>query len=125
MTKNTSGLEKYRVEKIKEKRDKVITTIEDFKTLNRTINFSRIAKASRVSRRFLYAHQDIKELITSQIPLSAERERNKVVQFKASDQSKDHKIRTLTEKCRNLQKTNFDLREEIKTLQSYIDEISQ
>lgn len=124
MNKNTDGLKAYQLTRSTEKSDAVKKAIDDLKILNQEINFVSVAKKSGVSRKYIYSKPELSELIRVEKPASIVKAKSKIVQFSASAKSAEHKIKTLTARCKYLMNENADLKKEIKLLQQHIEDLT-
>jgi len=124
MNKNIDGLKKYHHTRSLNKREAVEKAINSLRDLNQEINFLSVAKKAGVSRQYIYLQADLSELIRKEKPASIIRNKSKIMQFSASAKSTEHKIKTLTARCKYLTQENADLKKEINILQQHIEQKS-
>lgn len=111
---DTSGIVQFQKNKSKEKKDSVISALNEMIAVGSTISKAEVCKRSGVSRTFLYSNPDLLELINAAVlgAPRAPREPKKTT----TDKSKDLIIESLKRRNALLEKENKELRHEKELL---------
>ena len=124
MNNKLKGLTQYREKRSEEKRDNVKKATRELFDLNELVNVNSVARRANVSRRYLYNHDDLMNLIKNMKGPSLARNQKKVSNFKASEKSNVAQLRLIKIQYQKLLKENKDLKGEVRTLQAYIDDLT-
>jgi hypothetical protein len=123
MVRNLKGLEEHRKAQSKEKKEAAMSAIKELLSLNEVVNINAVSEKANVSRRYIYNNPDLIKLIEEAKGPSLIRNQKKITSFKASAKSNDAQLRLIKERYQKVLKENKALKDEIKTLQLYIEQI--
>ncbi len=119
-TRNVEGLRTTAQKRADATRSRVEEALQLLLREQRLINFSSVAQTAQVSTAWLYQHDDIKQRIVHLRGQQSPKPKTWVPpQVRASDVSKDHVIRTLSERLKRVEAENEALRKALKVAWGY------
>ena len=119
-TRNVEGLRTTAQKRADATRSRVEETLQLLLREQRPINFKSVAETAQVSTAWLYQHDDIKQRIAHLRGQQSPKPKTWISpQTRASDTSKDHVIRTLTERLKRVEAENEELRKALKVAWGY------
>ena len=122
MGTNINGLLNYSQSKSNTAIDKVDAAIKELSFTGGKINFNTVAKASGVSKNFLYNNEDLKTRIEELRNRQINHNINQRAKFDKTSKSKDVIISTKDRKIAKLEEENTRLRLQIEFLQTRLYE---
>lgn len=119
-TRNVEGLRATAQQRADATRSRVEETLQLLLREQRPINFKSVAEAAQVSTAWLYQHDDIKQRIEHLRGQQLPKPKAWIPpQTRASDASKDHLIRSLSERLKRVEAENEELRKALKAAWGY------
>jgi Family of unknown function (DUF6262) len=119
-TRNIEGLRATAQKRADAARNRVEEALQLLLREQRPINFKSVAETAQVSTAWLYQHDDIKQRIAHLRGQQSPKPKTWMPpQTRASDTSKDHVIRTLTERLKRVEAENEELRRALKVAWGY------
>ncbi len=119
-TRNVEGLRITAQKRADATRSRVEEALQLLLREQRPINFKSVAKTAQVSTAWLYQHDDIKQRITHLRGQQLPKPKTWIPpQTRASETSKDHVIRSLSERLKRIEAENEELRKALKVAWGY------
>jgi len=120
--RNTEGLKKHARRKSEETVKKIDEAIQRLIKAGEKINFNSVSLEARVSKSYLYTHQEIKERIENLRKQQEAVPSLKQIKREMTDASKDIIIAAKNKRIKELEAENKRLKEELKTLRGKLYE---
>ncbi|BAF60091.1 hypothetical protein PTH_2660 [Pelotomaculum thermopropionicum SI] len=120
--RNTGGMKKHARHKSEETVKKVDEAIQRLIKAGEKINFNSVSLEARVSKSYLYTHQEIKECIENLRKQQAAAPSPKQIKREMTDASKDIIIAAKNKRIKELEAENKRLKEELKMLRGKLYE---
>lgn len=105
-----------------ESREKTLKAISELKDLGKPVNFNTVQKRSGVSKHYLYAHEDIRQIIESCRTEESEKAAAWHKKYDRTSKSKDVLISAKDKRIAKLEEENRRLRKELETLRRVLYE---
>lgn len=102
--------------------EKVLKTIDQMTVTGQKINFNSVAKASGISKSFLYDTEEIRERIEKQRNCEVDNEMNRRAKYDKTSRSKDVIIDAKEKRIAKLEEENKNLKAEISLLRRLLYE---
>lgn len=117
---NQEGLQRNYAERTGAAREKAMKAIQELKNQGMQINFSTVAKQSKVSRHFLYDDSQTRQAIEEHRKCDVSNEMNKRAKYDKTSKSKDVIIKAKDKRIAKLEDENRRLKAELVTLRGLI-----
>ena len=118
--RNTEGLRNTAIKRSKEASQRVDKSIQHLIKTGQKINFNSVSEQARVSKTYLYNHQDIRDRIETLRKQQEGLSSPKQVKRDTSDASKDVIIAAKNKRIKELEEENKQLKEELKKIRGNI-----